>query len=173
MKILLISYYWYPWNNSGSFRWLHLSKYLDIHTVLTCKRPRNSFLDKTIPRGRTKKVIRLFRLRPILWSIAIIPIVAILLLNRYSKVVVSSPPEMSITVAWLVQILGKCCVLDIRDMINRESQSCKKLIPFYQWFYNKIKNVCVCMQFFDPTKQVIRHGYDDIFDKDEQSLIEY
>ena len=44
-KIFLVSYYWHPFNTAGSFRWIHLSKYLDIHTVITSKKPHKGFVD--------------------------------------------------------------------------------------------------------------------------------
>lgn len=157
-KILLVSYYWYPFNNSGSFRWLHFSKYIKIDTLITSKYPYNSFIDNTIPKGRVKIISKFFKLPAVLWGIFIAPIVLVYSMF-FDKIIFTSPPESLIFVSWLCQLFGKKVYLDLRDQIDRESQRNKWLVPIYKFFYKRIKNVCVTMQFFDPSKVVIRHGY--------------
>jgi len=160
-KVLLISYYWYPWNTSGSFRWLHISEYLNIHTVLTAKPSSKAFLDETMPRGKAKIILKLFKIPAALWGVIITPIVLAMSLF-YDKVIFTIPPEMLLLPAWLCELLGKDVYVDVRDKIDRPTQPLKKVVPFYHWLYQNIKNSCVTMHYFDVSKPIIRHGYDDI-----------
>jgi hypothetical protein len=155
---LLITNYWHPYNNSGAFRWLHLSQYLKLN-VLTAKRNKG-FYDITMPEGVCKRLYRhgsnlpaiLGGLYLSLWSIFI----------RADKYVYTTPPESMLVGAWINQLLGREVYVDLRDAIDRHTQPHKWLLPLYQWLYRRIKNVCVCMQFYDSSKTVIRHGHDDI-----------
>jgi len=160
-KILLVSYYWYPFNTAGSFRWLHLSNYLSIHSLITSKKPCKGFIDTTMPRGKIKVIIRLFKLPAILWGIIITPIVLIYSLF-FDKIIFTIPPESLLLPAWICQLFGGRVYIDMRDSIDRPTQPNKWFISVYNWLYRRIKNACVTMQCFDPTKPVIRHGYDNI-----------
>ncbi|MFX0134131.1 MAG: hypothetical protein ACFFDN_10855 [Candidatus Hodarchaeota archaeon] len=159
MRLLLVSYYWYPWNTSGAFRWLHLSEFIDIATVFTSKRPCKGFFDETMPKGRTKFIIRMFQLPAALWGFAITPIVFAMSFF-YDKIIFTITPESLLFPAWILQICGKVVYVDMRDKIDRHTQPHKWLVPIYQRLYKRIKNVCVTMQCFDETKPVIRQGYD-------------
>ena len=157
-NILVITNYWHPWNNSGTFRWLHLSKYIDFD-VLTSKRPGKGFYDDTMFETNTK-IYRYGNRLPAFLSGLYLSIISWFI--RADKYVYTSPPETLLVGAWVNQMLGREVYVDIRDKIDRGHQRHKWLIPIYQWLYKRIKNVCVCMQFFDKNKPVIRHGYDDI-----------
>lgn len=160
-NILLISYYWQPWNNPGVFRWLWFSHYIHISSVLTCGKPKNSFYDDSLPMGYADQIKYFWGMRGLFWGILIIP--KTLWLSRYSeKIVITSPPESLIITAWVLQLFGKDIYLDMRDAIDRKRQKCRIMIPVYKFFYRRLKNVCVVMRFIDETKPVIRHGYDPL-----------
>jgi len=163
MKTLLICNTWYPWHNSGTFRWLHLSKFIDF-AVLTTKKPRQGFYDDTMPKGNCKKLYRCGSMLPAFLAGLYLSFRSLFI--RADKYIYTCPPESLLLGAWLNQLLGRNVYVDMRDKIDRHTQCHKWAIPFYRWLYKRIKNVCVCMQFLDPEKTVIRHGYDDI-DKDE------
>jgi len=162
MKTLLISYYWYPYNNSGTFRWANFSKFIDFN-ILTCRRPLRSFIDYSIqvPYDKRYKDVRKFGayLPPWVWGL-IAPL--LILFSRYDLYIITSPPETMLFGAWFLQLLGKNVIVDMRDAIEREKQPIKKLTRFYKYFYKRINNVIVAFQFFDPTKKVIYSGYEDI-----------
>ncbi len=154
--ILVVTNYWHPWNNSGAFRWLHLSKYIDF-SVLTSKKPQG-FYDETMPKGRYNRIYRYGRGLPAVLSGLYLSVVSVFI--RADKYVYTCPPESLLFGAYVNQLLGRRVYVDMRDKIDRHTQPNKWLVPIYQWLYKKMKNVCVCMQFFDWTKPVIRHGYD-------------
>jgi len=154
--MLLITNYWYPWNNSGAFRWLHLSKYIDFD-VLTSKRSNKGFYDNTMPERNTE-IYRYGNRLPAILSGLYLSIISWFV--RADKYVYTSPPETLLVGAWINQMLGREVYVDMRDAIDRPSQPHKWLIPIYRWLYRRIKNVCVTMKFFDESKPVIRHGYD-------------
>ena len=157
MKILLITNYWYPWNTSGTFRWLHLSKYIDFD-VLTSKKPNKGFYDETLPSGKYNRLYHYGHNIPAFLSGIYLSIIAVFI--RADKYIYTCPPETLLFGAWINQKLGRKVYVDMRDKIDRDTQPHRWSIPIYQWFYKRIKNICVCMRFFDPEKTVIRHGYD-------------
>jgi len=155
--ILLVCNNWYPWNNSGTFRWLHLSQYIDF-AVLTTKRPSKGFYDDTMPQGRYTKLYRHGNMLPAFFGGLYLSICSLFI--RADRYIYTSPPETLLFGAWLNQLLGRKVYVDMRDKLDRHTQCHKWAIPFYRWLYKRIKNVCVAMQFFDESKPVIRHGYD-------------
>ena len=157
--MLVINYYWHPWNTSGSFRWLHLSQYLDFD-VLTSKKPNKGFYDDTMPQGHCTKLYRYGYMLPAFLGGLYLSILSVFI--RSDKYVYTSPPESILFGAFINQLLGRKVYVDLRDAIDRPTQKSKWLVPIYQWLYKRIKNVCVTMRCFDETKPVIRHGYDDI-----------
>lgn len=157
--VLLINYYWFPYNNSGTFRWLGFDKYIEFD-VLTSKCPVESFVDYTIPKPKNRVIKKIGRnWRAKIWGL-IAPLFG--LFKKYDWVIFSSPPEPLIIWAWIYQLLGKRVLLDMRDMYQREALRGKFMIPIYRFCYKRVKNVIVAFQFSDPTKQVVYHGYDDI-----------
>lgn len=158
----LISYYWYPWNNPGVFRWLRFSRHINIDTVITADRPVGSFVDQTLPApGIFDPPIRRFGVCAALWGLLIIP-AAIRHTRRGERVIITCPPESLLVTALILQFLRRRVYVDMRDAIDRRRQPCKFLIPVYRFFYRRIARVCVCMQFIDPSKKCIYHGYDDL-----------
>jgi hypothetical protein len=158
MNILLITYYWYPYNNPGAFRWLGFGKYLKFD-VLTCNKPINGIKDITMP--NINKVVFKFgnKLPAILWgALSIIPV----LFLKYDIYIITSPPESLLFTAWILQILKKNVIIDMRDRIVRPTQPHSRLTTIYQWFYNKIKHVIVSAKIIDSSKIIVYHGYDDI-----------
>ena len=157
MRILLITNYWHPWNTSGTFRWLHLSKYIDFD-VLTSKKPCIGFCDETLPNAKYNRLFRFGSNLPAVLSGIYLAFISVFI--RADKYVYTCPPETLLIGAWINQKLGRKVYVDMRDKIDRHTQVHKWLIPIYQWLYKRIKNVCVCMRFFDESKPMIRHGYD-------------
>lgn len=165
-KLLLITYYWQPWNNPGVFRWLWFSKYIHLSTVLTCGKPVKSFYDETLPVGYADEVQYFRRTLGTLWGILLIP-KALKLSRDVEKVIITSPPESLIITAWVLQLFGREVYLDMRDAINRKRQPCRFVIPIYRFFYKRIKNVCVVMGFIDKMKLTIHHGYEPVLRADD------
>ena len=157
MRTLLICNTWYPWHNSGTFRWLHLSQYINF-AVLTTKRPSRGFNDDTMPQGRYTKLYRHGNMLPAFLAGLYLSICSLFI--RADKYIYTCPPETLLFGAWLNQLLGRKVYVDMRDKLDRHTQCHKWAIPFYRWLYKRIENVCVAMQFFDESKPVIRHGYD-------------
>jgi len=173
--MILITNYWYPWNNSGSLRWLHLSEYLELD-VLTSKKTQG-FEDETLPHGRCNRLWRYGSNLPAVLSGVLLSIVSVFI--RSDKYVYTIPAESLLLGAYINQLLGRQVYVDVRDKIDRHTQPHKWLVPVYRWLYKRIKNVCVCMQFFDIEKPVIRHGYDieekisDYFDNIKDKYYDY
>ena len=157
--MILICNYWHPWNTSGSFRWLHLSQHLDFD-VLTSKKPNKGYNDETMPQGRVGKLYRHGYNLPAILGGLYLSLVSVFI--RADKYIYTSPPESLLLGAWINQLLGRKVYVDMRDKIDRATQPNKWLVPIYRWLYRRIKNVCVCMEFFDESKPVIRHGYENI-----------
>jgi hypothetical protein len=160
MKPLLIAYYWYPYNNSGTFRWTNFSRYIDFD-VLTTKNPMRSFRDFTMNCWNPYTYVFQFgnKIPAILWGLTA-PFFA--LFKKASIYIFTSPPESLIVWAWLFQLMGRKVLVDMRDSIDREAQYFKRLIPIYKFFYKRMKHVVVSYQFLDESKQVIYSGYEDI-----------
>ena len=158
-KVLLISYYWYPYNNSGTFRWVNFGKYISFD-VLTIKNPMRCFVDNTIP-NPDKKVIRFgHKIPAVVWGM--LAWIRVLFMQKYDLYIITSPPESLLCSAWIMQLFGKKVLVDMRDAIDRKKQYFRKLIVVYKWFYNRIKNVVVSWQFIDKTKDVVYHGYEEV-----------
>ena len=155
-KTLLVAHYWYPFNNAGTFRWLYFAREIDCD-VLTTEKPVNSKFDHTIP-NPNKNTIRLGKNIPaFIWGF--IASVA-MLFKKYDTYIITSPPESLLLGAWLLQLLGKTVIVDMRDSIDRKSQPMKCLIPLYKFLYSKINNIVVCWKFLDETKPCVYHGYE-------------
>lgn len=161
MKTILIAYYWYPWNNSGTLRWLRLIQYLNMNIdVMTSSYPVKSFIDQSLPKIECK-VMRYGKKKmpAVLWGL-IYPFR--ILFSKYNNIIITAPPESLIIWAYIFQLFGKNVVLDLRDSIDRKHMHLKILKPLYKFFYIRIKNVVVCMRFLDESKPVVYHGYEDI-----------
>lgn len=158
MKTLLIAYYWYPWNNSGTFRWTGFGRHIDFD-VLTCKKPLRSKKDFGIKtRNYYDRVYKFGMYLPaIVWGF-IAPFIA--LFKRYDVYVITAPPESLLIGAWILQKFGKTVIVDLRDSIDREKQYFKRLIPVYKFFLNKTKNRVVAYKFLDESATVIYTGYE-------------
>lgn len=155
---LLVTNYWYPYNSPGAIRWLRFGEYMEFD-VLTSHKPYRGFKDYTIP-FTDKKVTRFgWNIPAILWGFFILPI---LLFKKYKTYIITSPPESLLFTAWVLQSLGRNVIVDMRDAIDRPTQSRRYLINFYSFFYRKLKNVIVCWKLIDETKPIAYHGYEDI-----------
>jgi hypothetical protein len=156
MKTLLIAHYWYPFNNAGTFRWLYFSKDIDCD-VLTTSIPINSTVDTTIP-NPNKKTIRFGnRLPAIVWGLIAS---FVILFKKYDRYIITSPPESLLLGAWLLQLLDRNVIVDMRDSVDRDTQKIKMFIPFYKFLYNRLKNIVVCWKFLDESKPCVCHGYE-------------
>lgn len=156
MKTLLVTHYWYPFNNAGAFRWLNFSKEFDCD-VLTTTTPVNSTVDATMP-NPNKRTIRFgVKLPAIVWGVIAS---LVMVFRKYDRYIITSPPESLLLGAWLLQLLGKNVVVDMRDSVDRENQKVKSLIPIYKFLYKRIKNVIVCWKFLDESKPCVYHGYE-------------
>lgn len=155
-KTLLVAGYWYPYNNAGTMRWLNFSRYMDFD-VLTPSVPTNSMLDYSLP-NTNKKTIRMFKMLPaVLWGV--LASIRVLFM-KYDKYIITCPPESLLIGAFLLQLMGRNVVVDMRDSIDRDKQPFKFMVPFYVFLYKKIKNVVVAWQSIDETKKCVYHGYD-------------
>ncbi len=159
MKILLVTNYWHPWNTSGTFRWLHLSKHLDFD-VLTSRRPNLGFKDETLPNAKCGRLFRFGSSLPAVVSGLYLSIISCFI--RADKYIFTCPPEMLFVGAFINGLLGRQVYVDLRDEINRPSQTHNKLVPIYKWLFRRIEKVCVTMKHFDKTRCFIPHGYIDI-----------
>lgn len=156
MKILLITNYWHPYNNPGAIRWINFRKFIDFD-ILTCKIPLKGFKDNTMPFVKSKVFRFGIKLPAIIWGIfSLIPA----LFLKYDVYIITCPPESLLFTGYILQFLGKKVIIDMRDAIERDEQPYKFLVPFYKFFYNKLKNVFVCWELIDSDKIVIYHGYD-------------
>ena len=159
--MLLIAYYWFPWNNAGAFRWLHLSKYISIHTVITSKKAKGSFEDHSMPYGSCINLLRRFSLRPAVWALVMTPLIVFQGL-KHEKIIITIPTEMLLIPAFILQLLGREVLIDLRDAIDRDRQPFKMGIPLYRWLYGRMKNKVAVWRFLDPKAVLIRHGYEDL-----------
>ena len=159
MKVLLITNYWYPWNTSGTLRWLQIGRYLDFD-VLTSKKPRKAFYDETLPgpNRNSRNVYRHFSSIPaILFGFFIIPFV---LAHRYDLYVVTIPPYSLTFVAYILTKLGRKVVVDIRDDFRKNKNNHWGILnPIYGWLQKRIKNKTVVFQFIDKDATRILSGY--------------
>ena len=128
-KILLITNYWYPWNCSGSFRWVHIGEHLEFD-VLTCKKPRKGMYDETMP-GKNHRVFRHGRNLPALLFGLFITCFVIFIRKNYQKIIFSSPPESLLIPAWICQKLGSDVYIDVRDDIARKNNTNKRTFPVH------------------------------------------
>lgn len=159
MKKLLIMYSFYPFDRTST-RWIHFAKHLKIDTVLTCKTPKGGRIDRTLPDPKVGKIVRKWRLPGIQWTFFIIPR-AIIQSFFYDVIIVTSPPDSLISLAFILKLFQRNVFLDLRDDLNRDTTSNFWLVPFWKWCYNRLdkKKTCVTMRFFDPAAKLIRHGY--------------
>jgi len=164
MKTLLITYYWAPFNHSGTFRWLHMGEFLEFD-VLTSTKPKGAFYDETIPKP-DKRVFRYgFNLRPILWGFRTY---FYLRDHKYDLYVFTSPPFSMALTAYLMQRRGRTVVLDLRDSLPFPQQKWyeKAMNPIYKYYLNKIKNITSHYEFVLKDSgvkgKVIYNGYKDL-----------
>ena len=166
ISIIVISYYWAPWNNAGTFRWWNFGKFINFD-VLTSRRPVNSFHDETI--NDNHKVKRFGKVKAVVWGF-----LAIFKAGKYDLYIVTSPPESLLFCAWILQLMGKKVLVDMRDPIYRIRQPLKFMVPVYRFFYNRINNVIVSWKIIDKSKPCIYHGYEDILDEiDQRDIIKH
>ena len=162
MKILLVTQYWYPWNCSGAFRWVHIGEHLDFD-VLTSKKPRGAMYDETMP-GWNKRVFRYGSNLPAVLGGLYLSVVALFHRNNYDRIIFTSPPESILIGAWLLQKVHKGVYVDMRDEIGRTTNTNKWRIlsPVWRWFYKRLKNRVAVNEVITEYDQIIRHGYMDL-----------
>ncbi|MFX0181966.1 MAG: hypothetical protein ACFE95_02690 [Candidatus Hodarchaeota archaeon] len=136
-----------------------MSKYINFN-VLTSKRPNKGFYDETLPENYCKRVYRYGSSLPAVLSGVYLSIRSLFI--RANKYIYTSPPESLFIGAYINRLLGRQVYIDSRDIIDRETQRIKWLVPIYKWLYKRIKNVVVCHKFVDESKLVIHSGYEDV-----------
>ena len=156
MKVLLITNYWYPWNTSGTFRWLQMGRYIDFD-VLTSKKPREGFKDETLP-FYDRRVFRFGYSLPAVVSGLYLAIRAIFI-RGYGVYIFTVPPFTMAIGAYILQLLGRRVVIDIRDNGDNKNNHWKLVTKICQYFQNKIKHRTTCMQFMDEQATRILSGY--------------
>ena len=156
MKILLITNYFYPWNSSGTFRWLSFAEHIPMD-VLTSKKPKRGFYDETVFKSG-EKIMRIGSNYPAVISGCVLSIVSIFL--KYDCYIYTSPPESLMIGAWINQLLGRKVVVDMRDSIDREALGFKPFKRLYWWLFWKIKNKIAPWKFV--CYNAIENGYDKI-----------
>jgi len=77
----------------------------------------------------------------------------------HKKIIVTAPPDSLSLVSFVLQLIGKNVYHDQRDDFYRPTTTRRFLIPVWKWCYNRLKNRCVTMKYFDPKSECIRHGY--------------
>ena len=155
MKILLITNYWYPWNHSGTMRWLQLNQYIDFD-VLTTKKPRQGFNDETLPKPHNRRLYRYFRSIPAVLSGMFLSVIACF--YKYDIYIFTVPPYTLSLGAWILQAMGKKVILDIRDDYRLNSRW-RMLNPVFGFFIKRIKHRTTCMQFMDEGATRVLSGY--------------
>ena len=159
MKILLITYYWEPFNHSGTFRWYHFGQHIDFD-VLTSTKPRRAMYDTTIPK-LDKRVYRYgLNLRPLLWGLRTNNYLRDF---QYDLYVFTAPPYSLVWVAYRLQRRGKKVLVDLRDSIPYPQQKWYERIlnPFYKYWLSKIKNITKCYDFIYQKGRTVYNGYKD------------
>ena len=158
MKILLITNYWTPYNDSGTIRWWNFAKYINLD-VLTVRKTKGIYDETLEERGNDVKRIRNFS------NISCLNGLLLSIRSLFAKAdiyVFTTPPETLLIGAWLLQKMGRKVVVDLRDKIDRPHQPVKLLIPLYKWLYKKLNNVVVVDKVVDDTKPIIHHGHDSL-----------
>lgn len=156
MRPLIVTNYWQPFNNPGTFRWWQFARYIDLD-VLTVKKPKGVYDETLQERGHSVRRIRTFS------RIACVNGVFLSFRALFIKAdiyVFTIPSETLLIGAYILQRLGKKVIVDVRDKIDRNHQPVKLFIPLYNWLYKRMKNVVVAWKIVDDTKLCIEHGHD-------------
>jgi len=159
MKVLLITNYFYPWNTSGSLRWVQFGRYMDFD-VLTSKKPRGGFHDTTLPQGKDRRIYRHGSGLPAVVSGLYLAIRAIFI-RGYGVYIFTVPPFTMAIGAYILQLLGRRVVIDIRDNGDNKNNHWKLVTKICQYFQSKIKHRTTCMSFMDEGATRILSGYDE------------
>ena len=160
MKTLLITNYWYPYNHSGTMRWLQLANAGLEFDVLTQRKPREGFIDETLP-ATNNKVFKVGRNIPaVFWDITL---VAVCMVFKYDCIIITVPPQTLLFTAYILQKIHRRVVIDVRDSIDGWDNKLKPVLsPVLKWIYKRIKNKVVSFQFLDESAYVVRSGYADV-----------
>jgi len=178
MKVLLVINNWWPWNNSGAFRWAHIGEYMDFD-VLTSNKPMGSIYDETMP-GKEKRIFyRGFYNVPAVLGGVCLAFFSLFNRKGYDYIIFTSPPDPLIIGAWMMQLFTKNVVLDVRD--DFYSSRCKAnpfwfLYPIWQFFFKRIKNKVAVNEVIPECGNIIRHGHMDLnlsVDIDHWEFVEY
>ena len=157
MKTLLITNYWYPYNHSGTMRWLQLANAGLEFDVLTQRKPREGFIDETLPMVDRRKITFLSNIPAVLWGFLVILRV---IFTRYDTYIFTQPPSTLVFPAYIMQLLRRNVILDSRDHMETWDNPFREyFLPALRPTYLKIKNRVVSMQHFDYSAYVIRSGY--------------
>ena len=156
MRVLLVTNYFYPWNCSGTMRWLQLGRYLDF-SVLTSKKPRKGFRDETLPNVRERRVFRHGRNLPAVLSGLYLSWLAIF--RKYDIYIFTIPPFTLSLGAWILERLGRQVVIDVRDNADNKNNHWKLVTKICEYFKERVKHRTTCMQFMDSGATRILSGY--------------
>ena len=159
MKVLLITNYWYPWNTSGTMRWLQMGRYLDFD-VLTSRKPRKGFYDETLPFGHFRRVYRHGSGLPAVLSGLYLALRAIFF-RSYDVYIFTVPPFTLAFGAYILQLLGRRVVIDIRDNGDNKNNHWKLITKICQYFQERVKHRTTVMQFMDEGATRILSGYNE------------
>ena len=161
MRTLLITNYWYPWNTSGTFRWLQMGRYIDFD-VLTSKKPREGFRDETLPykirQGHIRRVFRSGYMLPAVLSGLYLTLRAIFLRN-YEVYIFTVPPFTLAFGAYILQLLGRRVVIDSRDNLECKGNRWKLINKISYFFLKKIKYRTTSFYYHDAEATRILSGY--------------
>ena len=157
MKTLLITNYWYPYNHSGTMRWLQFGRYINFD-VLTTKKPRGGFKDETLPKPYHRRVLGYTNNLPATFSGLCLSVTA-LTRRRYDVYIYSVPPFSLAVGAWILQTLGRKVVVDVRDNLDNKNNKWNLGNRFCWWIIQKIKYRTTSFQFLDSEATVIYSGY--------------
>ena len=156
MKALLITNYWYPWNTSGTFRWLQMGRYIDFD-VLTSKKPREGFKDETLP-YKDRRVFRFGYSLPAVVSGLYLTLRAIFI-RGYGVYIFTVPPFTLAIGAYILQLLGRRVVIDSRDNLECKGNRWKLINRISYFFLKKIKHRTTSFYYHDAGATRILSGY--------------
>ena len=138
-------------------RWLQMGRYLDFD-VLTSRKPRKGFYDETLPFGHFRRVYRHGSGLPAVLSGLYLALRAIFF-RSYDVYIFTVPPFTLAFGAYILQLLGRRVVIDIRDNGNNKNNRWKLVTKICQYFQERVKHRTTDFNFHDTGATRILSGY--------------
>ncbi len=119
--------------------------------------------DETMP-GKAHRVFRYWNNLPaLIFGILIIPF-AFYHARKYDRIIITTPPESLLILAYLLQKVRSGVVVDIRDRVDRKTKNNKwqKFGALWTWLLRRITHRVAIYDFFQNYDKIISHGYMDL-----------